>query len=76
MKMKSVSFLRISVEKRALYYISSRKLPEAATVGSSEFRWGFVLNSSESELKEHPALFLLGFWAWLSKMDVVCALKG
>lgn len=76
MKMKSVSFPGISVLKRVLYYISSRNLPEAVTVRSPGFRWGFVLNSPESAFKEHPVLFLLGCWAWLSKMDAVCALKG
>lgn len=70
--MKSVFFQGISVLKRALYYISSKKLPEAATVRSSGFRWGFVLNSSESALKEHPVLFLLDCWAWLCCLCSLC----
>lgn len=75
--MKSVSFQEISVLKTALCYISSRKVLEAAAFLRPGFRWGFLLNSCGYALKgEHAVLCLLGCWAWLSKMYVICDLKN
>lgn len=77
MRTKSVSFQGISVLKTVLCSISSRELLEAAAFLRPAFRWGFLLNSSGYPLKgEHAVLCLLGCWAWLSKMYVICDLKN